>query len=319
MKRIRYFICFIAVVGMSITARNQDTRQLESNGEDVLIVRAVYVDSQGVKWFGTNRGLCRYNGTTWNYYTDADILIANQVNALAFEQMTDRPGLWVATSEGVSLVKYDENGPVESTGYNESDGLLDDDISDIVLDSRNGKFFGSERGISWFHDGVWEQLTYSEYTSSMVNKPVRQLEIYNDTLYIAQDGAIGRLISGVDGITGASRWDGDYGNTPFSKDIQSVYVKGEEIQYFGTDVGVETHTGYFAKDNWNLLSSDNGLVDNTVISIAEDVDGGLWFGTLGGVSNLSDGTWTSYTTADGLLNDTVYDIAFDPDLSLIHI
>ncbi len=316
MKRIRYFLCFLAVTGMSITASNQDTKQLKSTSEGVFIVRAVYVDSQGVKWFGTNQGLCRYNGTSWNYFTDADFLTGNQVNALAFEQMTDGQGLWVATSEGVSLVKFDENGPVESTAYKEADGLLDDDVSDIVLDSRNGKFMGSEGGISWFHDGVWEQLIYSDYASSMVNQPVRQLDIYSDTLYIAQDGAIGRLISGVDGITGASRWDGDYGISPFSKDIRSVYIKGEEIQYFGTDVGVETHTGYSAKDSWDLLSSDNGLVDNTVISIAEDAEGGLWFGTHGGVSNLNEGVWTSYTTADGLLNDTVYDIGFDQDGSV---
>ncbi len=30
----------------------------------------------------------------------------------------------------------------------------------------------------------------------------------------------------------------------------------------------------FAKENWDLLSSDMGLVNNTVISIAEDNDGG---------------------------------------------
>ena len=36
----------------------------------------------------------------------------------------------------------------------------------------------------------------------------------------------------------------------------------------------------------------------------------------GGVSHLDDGTWTSYTTTDGLLNDTVYDIGFDLDGSV---
>lgn len=303
-------------MGMTITAQNQDSRQMEAGGENIFAVKAVYVDSQGVKWFGTNRGLCRYDGTTWSYFTDADFLTGNQVNALAFEELDGGQSLWVATTEGVTLVKYDENGPRESTKYGEADGLLNKDVSDIVLDSRQGKFMGSEGGISWFHEGSWEHLTYSDFSTSMVNKPVRNLHMYKDTLYIAQDGSIGRLISDVDGVSGATRWDGEYGISPYSTDIRSIYVKGEEIQYFGTDVGVETHTGYYAKANWDLLSGDDGLVDNTVISIAEDGDGGLWFGTLGGVSNLKDGVWTSYTTDDGLLNDTIYDIGFDPDGSV---
>ena len=120
----------------------------------------------------------------------------------------------------------------------------------------------------------------------------------------------------MDGISGASRWDGDYGVSPFSNDIKSIKVKGEDIQYFGTEVGVETHTGYLGKDGWDLFSTNEGLVNNEVISIAEDPDGGMWFGTLGGASNLSDGVWTSYNTADGLLNDTVYDIGFDLDGSV---
>ena len=77
---------------------------MESMSEGAFMVKAVYVDSDGVKWFGTNRGLCRYNDLSWRYYTDADHLLGNQVNALAFEQTGSGPGLWVATVEGVSVV-----------------------------------------------------------------------------------------------------------------------------------------------------------------------------------------------------------------------
>jgi hypothetical protein len=93
-------------------------------------------------------------------------------------------------------------------------------------------------------------------------------------------------------------------------------VSGINRQYFGTDVGVERHAGYKAKENWILYSASDGLVDENVIAISEDGDGGLWFGTYGGVSYLSGDTWTSYTSSDGLPNDTVYDIAFDIDGSV---
>ena len=149
--------------------------------------------------------------------------------------------------------------------------------SDTAIDSRQGKFFGSKEGITWFHDGVMDSIIYAEYYASMLSTPIRQMDVYNDTLYIAQDGGIGRLVSGVDGITGASRWASEYGMTPYSEDIYSVRVEGSEIQYFGSDVGVETHTGYFAKENWGLLSTDDGLVNNHVISIAEDEKGGMYY------------------------------------------
>jgi len=303
-------------MGMAISASNQDTNRMGSLKEGVFVVKAVYVDSDGIKWFGTNRGLCRYDDLTWTYYTDEDHLVGNAVNALSFEAMEEEQGLWVATSQGISWVSFDEIGVTGSIGYTTDDGLLENDVSDIAQDSRGGKFFGSEGGITWFHTDTMEHLLYVEYYSNMFNKPIRQMDTYNDTLYIAQDGGIGRLISEVDGISGASRWEKDYGITPFSDNIRSVKVNGIDKQWFGTDVGVEIHKGYSAKKNWELLSTADGLVNDDVISIAEDADGGLWFGTFGGVSHFYNETWTSYTTADGLLNDTVYDIAFEQDGSV---
>ena len=150
---------FWLLMGLSITARNQDSRNMESLNEGVFMVKAVYVDSEGVKWFGTNKGLCRYDDLTWRYYTDADYLVGNQVNALTFEQTDLGSALWVATTEGVSMVTFDGDGITESTGYTTGDGLLDNDVADIAIDSRHGKFFGSTRGITWFHDGSIDLIT----------------------------------------------------------------------------------------------------------------------------------------------------------------
>jgi hypothetical protein len=316
MKVYPYILTFIVFMGLSFTAQNQETRKLELNQEGVLRVSSVYVDDEGVKWFGTSQGLYRFDDLKWSYYTEEDFLLGNQVNALAFEQTPSGPGLWVATTQGVSLLNIDGSGVTASTGFTSQDGLLNDDVADIVLDSRKGKFFGSASGVTFFHDGIMDSLVYTSHYASMLGTPVRQMDIFGDTLYIAQDGGIGRFVSGVDGITGASRWTSEYGMTPYSENIRSVTVNGIDKQWFGTDVGVETHRGYFAKDNWDLLSGDMGLVNEDVISISEEADGGLWFGTYGGVSHYEQGVWTSYTTSDGLLNDTVYDIGFDPDGSI---
>ncbi len=316
MRTLRQLLMFMLLTVLSVTARNQDTRNMESPANGVVMVKAVYVDSAGVKWFGTNRGLYRFDYLIWQYYNESDYLVGNQVNALTFEQSDSGSVLWVATTQGVSRVQLNAFGIMASTGYTTDNGLLNNDVASIAIDSRNGKFFGSEDGITWYHDGTMDSIRSDLYYGSMLNTPVRQMDIWGDTLYIAQEGGIGRLVSGVDGITGASRWTSEFGMTPFSGNIRSVKVLGMDKQWFGTDEGVELHAGYSAKEKWSILSTDDGLVNNDVISIFEDASGGLWFGTFGGVSNYSDGVWSNYTTENGLASDTVYTVAEDPDGSL---
>ena len=43
-----------------------------------------------------------------------------------------------------------------------------------------------------------------------------------------------------------------------------------------------------------------------------DEGGTLWIGSEGGVTTLSNGRWTTYTTADGLLDNNVFSIEFGP-------
>ena len=282
----------------------------EGNG---FVVRAVHVDEFGVKWFATSKGLLRYDGAIWHSYTSEDHLVNNEILALEFEQSDSGPELWVGTIEGVSVVAYDVDGVTAATSYTVLDGLLNDSVNAITVDTRNNKFFGSRDGIIYFHSGTMDTIRYADYSSSMVNSPVNDLAHRSDSIYIAQTGGIGRLLSGVDGITGASRWTGDYGISPLSSNINCVTIDSKGHQWFGTDEGVEEHVGLKAKENWILYTTAEGLVDKYVESISEDEVGGMWFGTRGGLSRLFDATWTSYTVEDGLASDTVYDIAFDAD------
>ena len=55
----------------------------------------------------------------------------------------------------------------------------------------------------------------------------------------------------------------------------------------------------------------NGLVSNNVSSIAEGVDGTMWFGTSNGVSALSKSTWRSYGVRNGLVSPDVNCLLLD--------
>jgi ligand-binding sensor domain-containing protein len=313
------FSIFLLLLSVSLTGLPQDTQfrnyQLKSEGR--FIVKAVLVDSIGLKWFGTNRGLLRYDGESWKYFTAADHLISNQVNTLTFEQSSYGPEIWVGTNSGVSVLAYHPvDGVTASTSYSGANGVMGDSITGVAVDSWHNKFFGSESGITWFHSGIMDSITYEDYQQSLLNAPVNSFKMHNDSLYVAYDGGIGRLIAGVDAVTGASRWTSEYGITPYAENIRSIEVDPRGDQWFGTDVGVQKHVGLFAKDNWFLYDADSGLVQHDVLSVTSDGKGGMWFGTHGGVSHFDGDNWTSYTVADGLLSDTVYDIAVDTNGSV---
>jgi len=73
----------------------------------------------------------------------------------------------------------------------------------------------------------------------------------------------------------------------------------------------------FDGQTWTTYTTDDGLADNSVESIAVASDGVLWFGTeKGGVSCFDGETWTTYTADDGLVDNEVSTIAVAPDGAL---
>lgn len=311
-KRKVIAICVVIMAWSFFSSAKFVHNNVKVINEQGIAVKAIYIDENNNKWFGTSQGLFVYDGSIWMRYSTADHLISDSINALTFEQSSYGPELWVATNKGVSVLAFDVDGVTSATSYTTESGVLGTNIADVAVDSRHNKIFGSEEGITFFQSGTMIHITYDDNKSSLIDAPVNDMAIANDSIYIGYDGGIGRLVSDeVDGITGASRWTSEYGITPLSGNIKAVEIDSKGNQWFGTDAGAEKHVGLSAKENWTLFTEDDGLVNNMVLVIREDADGSMWFGTFGGVSKLLNENWSGYTTAEGLVNDTVYDIAFE--------
>ena len=129
---------------------------------------AIAIDSAGNKWFGTNGGLLKFDGSKWTKYTTSDGLIQNQVTALIF----DKKGvLWCGTNGGIS--KFDGN---KWTTLLNKNNIANFGITSEVIDKQGTVWFGTmqERGLAKY-DGVnWK--TYTE-DSGLVEDNVKSVAV----------------------------------------------------------------------------------------------------------------------------------------------
>jgi len=314
MKRLMFYIIFVVAVSPAINAVVNFSGNMENENEKAVF--SVFIDNNGIKWFGTMNGVSRYDGVEWIYYSTDDYLKGGEVYDICAANSSHGPEMWFATDYGATVAAYNIDGITSATTYTTDNGLPDNLTNSVAIDSGHVKYVGISTGVSYFKDGVWDTITYSSFPESIPKGNINDLDTYDNLLYVATSEGIGRFSMEIDGITGASRWTSEYGMTPLSGNIISVYIDNEGNQWFGTDAGAEKHTGLSAKENWSVYTVKDGLVNNYVNVIAVDDDSTVWFGTNGGVSKYVDNTWTNYTIEDGLVSDTVYDIDFDKDGSV---
>jgi len=87
-------------------------------------------------------------------------------------------------------------------------------------------------------------------------------------------------------------------------------IAGDGTVWLGTIFGLSILNAGGTSTN---LTTDDGLPNSRVTTLAFADGDVLWIGTNGGLSSLDDGDWTSYTAADGLPSDWINSVAVAPD------
>ena len=71
-------------------------------------INAIAVDAQNNKWFGTNKGVTKYDGTNWTSYTKTDGLPSDSIYAIAIDT---RGNKWFGFGlYGYGAEEFNENG-----------------------------------------------------------------------------------------------------------------------------------------------------------------------------------------------------------------
>lgn len=286
---------------------SKDTTGLADN-----VVKAICIDSFGVKWFGTANGLSRYDGSSWASYTTENKLAGNAVSTIAFEITSYGPEIWVGTDGGVSVISVVPDAITIATPYTtENTGLISNKVQAAVVDTGHVKWFGTDKGVSTFTGRAWESYTTDDLLIN--NDTLSIFSALTGWMYLGTNGSgVGRV---VDGVTTASPYDTAW--TEIASDvITAAYVTKDDVKWFGTVKGISRHIGDDTRNGWTTWRSADGLAGDQVYSIAEDAKGNIWAATDGGVSKFDGTAWTSFKKADGLASDIVYSIAIEANGAL---
>ncbi len=279
------------------------------------VVRSIYVDPIGTKWFATEKGVSSYDGKTWVNYNAKDGLPVSDFNDLAPSAVPGNNILWLASTRGSVMTELEDGVLMIQTTYttNNSD-LLSDTVFAISSDQYGYTWVGTNKGLNCIKvNGDW--IAQEKEVFSL---PITRIGSSGDgwNYFATLGGGVARNRASVDGISAASTYEMPWAGLP-SDHIYALYIEPETgNQWFGTAVGAAYHVGTETKKNWTVYDTSAGLVHDQVLAIAGDTDGGIWFGTYGGVSRLKESAWTNYTESDGLANNIVYAIAVDRDGSV---
>jgi ligand-binding sensor domain-containing protein len=257
------------------------------------------------------------------------------VRALTIEKASN--SLWVGTSVGVMEIDLKTTKPKNI--FTRNDGLANEYVFGIGVDSQGYKWFGTNAGgASRYKDGKWKTFfpmhgladywIYSFATDKNgdlwigtwagANKyevktgkfKTYVKELINEWVYGLDVDAQGRVWFGTEG--GVSMFDGKKWQSWSHKDG----LGGPNV----TELPASANTGLGTRSRHDLSTLDEGKPTynpSYVFSMLAAPDGSVWAGTWGGGASRFDGkSWHNLTTRDGLAGNIVYSMVREADGTL---
>ncbi len=294
-------------------------------------VRTLRETRDGALWIGTiGHGLYRYAKGDFVHWTSGNLLPSNTILSI-FEDAEQQ--VWIGTQEG--MVRLSKT-PVNVLPL---PGDSDPDIGTISADT-NGTIWAVSSGVYAIRDGVARPYKFANLPDVPIRNIFRDRSgdlwigtdgsgVYRSTRagvvhYTAPDRLINNFVRGFLQSQDGAMWIAtDEGVSRLAGAETRNYQVSNGLAYFsvralvedragdiwiGTDHGLShLHAGAFVHD-----AATTVMAEEKVWSILEDSHGALWFGTRGhGLFRYAGGKITTFTTAQGLANNSIYQLLAD--------
>jgi len=258
------------------------------------------IEGNGTKWFGTDEGVVKFDGTGWQVYNKSnsdlfsDTIMSVTVNTDGVK--------WFGTTKGVA--KYD--GATWETFTTGNSELPNDSIFEVVADGSGNIWIGTDTGAAKYDDnGNWEVFTPD-------NSPFPNINGAEEVYCIAID-LDGNVWLGTDG-GGLIRIEGnnwtifnELNSELPSKAIFSIYVDDKNNKWIGTFGGV----AFYNNTTWEFYHTGSHISYKYVVSsVSSDKNDIKWFGTYeGGRIFRYDGErMVTYNTKTSIISPYAYEM-----------
>lgn len=334
MKRKILYLTVIILLFLYGSSTAQET-WTNYTKKDVLLsnwVQTMMEDSKGTMWIGTDEGLHKLNGDECETFRKKEGLPDEFVTVL----MEDSKGaIWIGTANGIT--RY-ING--EFTKQEKKDGSPKEMISCMLEDSKGIIWVGSNYLYSYDGD-QWTR--YTEKSCGIYGVGIILIEEDSQhNLWVGSveekvhPGELAALQMGASYFRhGAiAKYDGSEWQH-FNKDDRFPDAKrcvfGSYLEDSKGDIwfGAINHSraaavvttarinyGSLMKydgEDWTYYSHKNGLNDDFVIRVIEDLKGNIWIGTHRGINVFDGVSWKGYTQDDKLVDNWITDLKVDTE------
>ncbi len=279
-------------------------------------VRNIVQDEYGFMWFGTDNGLCRYDGTKILPYRINELGVNQYISAL----LVGDGKLFIGSSKGVFVLTFSDQSikrlPID----------INSTVTSLALDKENGLW------ISTFEQGVWLYTHHTgkaiQYNFNETSGAVAQVFIDNSnqvwtitnwgTPIIQRLNRLHnrfepqilntknryhalRMLQTRDGRIWIGTWENGLMllhsdgrleqvlsplQSKVGSHIHTLYELNDECICIGCDDGIIRYNP--STREWRHLLEDKSMSARFVYAITSDKEGGLWIGTYyGGVSYIS--------------------------------
>jgi signal transduction histidine kinase/ligand-binding sensor domain-containing protein len=234
-------------------------------------VYSIFPDREGVIWFGTDRGVCRFDPQAPRVESIGDNSDSNFIRALY--QMSDERTL-AGTNRG--LFVYDTETSawtiVPGLGTNIIYAVAEDKLQRLLVATASG-FYVGPRPSTPLAEQVFTRIEAGSGSADGVGS-VRAITQFRGATYYA---IFGRGIERMDGVRGSVSWPSTLAN---SREVLSLLADGEDRLLIGT-----ARDGVLASDGKTVHEEPAfaALKGPAVRSMARTPDGSLWFATSAGV------------------------------------
>ncbi|WP_158615475.1 sensor histidine kinase [Acidipila sp. EB88] len=254
-------------------------------------------DHSGQTWIGTQDGLVRLSKTPVGVVPlpggfDPDF------ETISYDEQGpgsgDRNGTVWAVSSRVYAIRHDHALPYT---FKAIAGIA---VRNVYRDHQGTLWIGTD-GSGAFHLAQGKAVHYSA-PGGLANNFVRGfLEARDHSMWVATDEGVSRIAGGR--VRNFGMRDGlAYFST------RSLLQDREGNVWIGTDQGLSTWNGTRLVTN----AATRALREEKVWSILEDDEGSLWFGTRDhGIFRYRDGALLQFTTAQGLVSNSIYQLLED--------